>query len=164
MTTGTMTTHTLRASQFIARPPEDVFPFFAEPRNLSRITPSGMGFEFLSHDFEMRDGLEIDYRLRPLLGIPTTWRTGITQYDPPHRFADVQLRGPYHRWEHVHTFHEVEGGTLVEDDITYALPFGPLGDIVHGSMVRPRAGAHLPVPRTGHRGGPRDSRAMTRTR
>ena len=141
-----------------------MFPFFAEPRNLARITPSGMGFEFLSHDFEMRDGLEIDYRLRPLLGIPTTWRTGITQYDPPHRFADVQLRGPYRRWEHVHTFHEVEGGTLVEDDIAYALPFGPLGDLVHGWMVRPRAGAHLPVPRTGHRGGLRDSRATTRTR
>ena len=54
-----------------------------------------MGFEFLSDDFEMRDGLDIDYRLRPLLGIPVTWRTGITSYDPPHRFTDVQLKGPY---------------------------------------------------------------------
>ena len=73
-----MASHSLRARQFVGRPIEQVFDFFAEPRNLSRITPSGMGFEFLTFDFEMREGLEIEYRLRPLFGVPAKWRTRIT--------------------------------------------------------------------------------------
>ena len=131
-----MSAHVLRASQIIARPIEDVFQFFAEPRNLGRITPASMGFEFLSDDFQMRDGLNIDYRLRPLLGIPVSWRTGITSYDPPHRFTDVQLRGPYRQWEHTHTFESVEAGTRISDEIVYRLPLGPLGDIAHRLVVR----------------------------
>ncbi len=132
-----MTSHRLHASQFVARPLDEAFAFFAEPRNLARITPAGMGFEFRSHDLAMREGLVIDYRLRPLLGMPTDWRTEITAYDPPHSFVDVQLRGPYRRWEHVHRFTPVEGGTVVEDEVTYALPFGPLAAPVHRLLVRP---------------------------
>ncbi len=131
-----MSTHILRASQTIDRPIEDVFRFFAEPRNLARITPPSMGFEFLSDDFEMRDGLQIDYRLRPLLGVPVNWRTGITSFDPPHRFTDVQLKGPYRRWEHTHIFEAVDGGTRVSDTVEYQLPLGPLGDLAHRLVVR----------------------------
>ncbi len=132
-----MTTHQLRASQVVARPVDEVFAFFAEPRNLGRITPSSMGFEFLSSDFAMREGLTIDYRLRPLLGLPTEWRTEITAHDPPRSFADVQARGPYRRWEHVHRFTAVADGTLVEDEVTYELPLGPLASLPHRWLVRP---------------------------
>ncbi len=96
-----------------------------------------MGFEFRSDDFAMREGLVIDYRLRPHLGIPTGWRTRIDSYDPPHGFSDVQLRGPYRRWEHRHTFTALEGGTQVDDEVTYELPLGPLGAIAHRLLVRP---------------------------
>ncbi|MDL2334988.1 MAG: SRPBCC family protein, partial [Chloroflexota bacterium] len=131
-----MTTHRLSASQHIARPVEEVFSFFAEPRNLARLTPSSMDFAFLSDDFVMREGLTIEYRLRPLFGVPAKWRTLIAEYDAPHRFADVQLAGPYRRWEHRHTFTPVPGGTLVEDDVEYELPFGPLGALGHRWLVR----------------------------
>ena len=68
-----------------------------------------MGFEQLSTDLEMRAGLEIDHRIRPLLGVPMGWRSRIEAYDPPHGFVDVQVRGPYRRWEHRHTFTPVDG-------------------------------------------------------
>jgi uncharacterized protein YbjT (DUF2867 family)/ligand-binding SRPBCC domain-containing protein len=132
-----MPAHRLHASQFIRRPIEEVFSFFAEPRNLARITPSSMGFEFQSDDFEMREGLEIRYRLRPLFGVPVGWRTRIDAFDPPHGFRDIQLAGPYRRWEHSHAFRAVDGGTVVEDEITYELPLGPLGELGHGLVVRP---------------------------
>ena len=132
-----MTAHRLRVSQFVARPIDEVFGFFADPHNLGRITPGGMGFEFRSDDFAMREGLVIDYRLRPLLGIPTAWRTRVDSYDPPHGFSDVQLRGPYRRWEHRHTFAARDGGTQVDDEVTYELPLGPLGAIAHRLLVRP---------------------------
>lgn len=131
-----MSTHRLSASQFIARPIDEVFDFFSRPENLGRITPSSMGFEFLTDDREMRDGLVVRYRIRPLLGIPLTWTTKITAYEPPNRFQDVQLGGPYRSWEHTHTFEAVPGGTLVRDEIRYAVPLGPLGDLANALVVR----------------------------
>ena len=131
-----MATHRLVATQFVSRPRPDVFDFFSLPDNLARITPPGMRFEFLTEDRAMRPGLEIDYRLRPLFGIPLSWRTRIDEYDPPHSFTDVQLRGPYRRWEHRHTFEVADGGTLMTDEIEYELPLGPLGDLLNRLMVR----------------------------
>ncbi len=133
-----MTTHRLSASQFIARPIEDVFAFFARPENLGRITPPSMGVEFLTDDFEMRDGLEIRYRIRPVLGLPVTWVTRITDFHPPHRFVDRQLSGPYASWEHTHTFEPVEGGTVVHDEVAYEVPLGPLGEVANRLLVRPQ--------------------------
>ncbi len=134
-----MTDRRLIATQHIQRPMEEVFDFFAQPDNLGRITPGSMGFETRTEDRGMRDGLEIEYRIRPLLGIPMTWRSRIEAYDPPNGFRDVQLQGPYRRWVHDHTFESVDGGsgTLIRDDIRYAIPFGPLGDLVERFVVRP---------------------------
>lgn len=131
-----MSKHRLVTRQFIARPIADVFPFFAKAENLARLTPPSMRFEFLTDDLVMRPGLELDYRLRPLLGIPIKWRTRIDSYDPPNGFQDTQLRGPYAHWEHRHTFESVAGGTLMTDEIDYALPFGPFGDLVNRLVVR----------------------------
>ena len=131
-----MSTHRLVATQVVPRPLPEVFDFFATPDNLARITPSAMGFEFLTEDRAMRSGLLIDYKLRPLPFLPVSWRTRIDAYDPPNGFEDVQLRGPYRRWEHRHAFQAVDDGTLVTDEIEYELPFGPLGDLVNRLVVR----------------------------
>ena len=131
-----MSAHRLVARQLIPRPVDEVFAFFAEPENLRRLTPASMRFEFLTEDRTMREGLQIDYRLRPLLGIPVGWRTRIDRYDPPHGFSDTQLRGPYARWDHRHTFEAVDGGTLMTDEVDYEIPFGPLGDLVNRLAIR----------------------------
>src|SRR5690349_25053619 len=103
-----MTTHHLSATQLIPRPPDQVVPFFEDPRNLGRLTPASMGFEFLTDDFAMREGLEIRYRIRPLFGIPATWATTITEADPPRGFVDIQSKGPYRQWEHHHRFEAID--------------------------------------------------------
>jgi nucleoside-diphosphate-sugar epimerase/ligand-binding SRPBCC domain-containing protein len=131
-----MTTHRLRATLDVERPIEEVFAFFSRPENLGRITPPAMGFELRSRDLAMRDGLEIAYRVRPLLGIPAPWRSRVIDYDPPHGFGDLQLRGPYRRWEHRHTFAGEGDATRVSDEVTYELPLGPLGEVAHGLVVR----------------------------
>jgi uncharacterized protein YbjT (DUF2867 family)/ligand-binding SRPBCC domain-containing protein len=131
-----MAIHRLSASQFVARPIEEVFAFFSRPQNLGRMTPPSMRFEFLSDDREMREGLEIRYRIRPLLGIPMTWTGLIAEFVAPTRFVDVQVRGPYRHWEHTHTFEAVPGGTVIRDDIRYSLPLGPPGDLVNRLIVR----------------------------
>jgi NADH dehydrogenase len=133
-----MTTHRLRATLEVDRPIDEVFAFFSRPENLGRITPPAMGFELRSKDLAMRTGLEVEYRVRPLLGIPTTWRSLIADFDPPHSFRDVQLRGPYRRWDHRHTFVAQGDRTIITDEVTYELPLGPLGELAHRLVVRPQ--------------------------
>jgi ligand-binding SRPBCC domain-containing protein len=119
-------------------PPEDVFPFFAEARNLEQITPPWLSFYVLAqHPPEMGAGTVIDYRLR-LHGIPLRWRSEITVWEPPRRFVDVQRRGPYRLWEHEHLFLPKDGGTLVQDRVRYAVPGGSLlAPLVDRLLVRP---------------------------
>lgn len=131
-----MPRHRLQTSQVVDRPIDEVFAFFARPDNLGRITPPAMGFERRSTDDAMRAGLEIDYRIRPLLGIPMRWRSRIEAYDPPHGFTDVQVHGPYRRWSHEHRFTAVDGGTRIDDTVVYELPLGPLGTLAHHLVVR----------------------------
>ena len=126
-----MATHRLTAFQFIPRPIDEVFGFFAEPRNLTRLTPAGMGFRFLTKDFAMREGLEIEYRLTPLLSVPIHWKTVIDRYQSPFSFRDVQVEGPYRRWVHSHEFREADGGTWVEDEVEYELPLSAVGELGH---------------------------------
>lgn len=118
--------------------PATAFAFFAEPRNLARITPPWLGFRILgSEPPEMRRGAEIRYRIR-VAGIPLTWKTRITDYDPPFAFTDTQTAGPYRLWLHRHEFHADPQGTLVSDRVDYALPFGGAGRIVHRLFVERR--------------------------
>jgi ligand-binding SRPBCC domain-containing protein len=104
----------------------EVFPFFADAGNLDLLTPPWLRFEILTPPpIEMKVGALIDYRLR-LRRWPIRWRTRITEWQPPVRFVDEQLRGPYRQWIHEHTFAERDGGTLVGDRVRYAVPGGAL--------------------------------------
>ena len=100
--------------------PERVFAFFAEPRNLERITPPWLRFRIVGDPPSMEAGAQIHYRLR-LHGIPLGWHTEITDWSPPHRFVDVQRRGPFALWEHQHTFEATNGGTLMRDTVDYSM-------------------------------------------
>ncbi len=130
-----MADHVLETRVWLARPRPEVFAFFADPGNLARITPPWLGFRLLTPAPAMAAFTVLDYRIR-WLGVPLRWRTLIREWDPPARFLDVQVRGPYDRWEHRHLFLEERGGTWVEDRVTYRLPLGPLGRAVHALMVR----------------------------
>jgi ligand-binding SRPBCC domain-containing protein len=119
-----MTESSLHRSTFVARPRSEVFEFFSDPGNLELLTPPWLRFRILSpRPMEMRPGLRIDYRIR-LHGLPLRWRSEITVWEPPARFVDEQLRGPYRRWIHEHRFVERDGGTEVVDLVRYAVPGG----------------------------------------
>jgi ligand-binding SRPBCC domain-containing protein len=126
----------LHREQSVPRPRAEVFALFERPENLALITPASLGFQLLTPGpIEMRAGALIDYVIH-VLGLPVRWTTLIAAYEPPHRFVDVQLRGPYTFWHHTHTFAEADGRTRITDDVRYALPFGPLGVAVHALLVR----------------------------
>ncbi|MEZ5316387.1 MAG: SRPBCC family protein [Vicinamibacterales bacterium] len=123
--------HHLTARLELPLPLDRVFRFFGAAENLQRITPPELGFRILTPlPIEMRPGALIDYRIR-LFGLPLRWRTEITEWDPPHRFVDIQLRGPYREWTHTHTFEPTPDGrgTIIHDHVQYQLPLTPLGDL-----------------------------------
>jgi ligand-binding SRPBCC domain-containing protein len=130
------TFHTLRSEQWIPRPINEVFGFFADARNLEEITPPWLHFRILAMDSgAISEGTEIRYRLR-LHGIPIRWRTEIRHWNSPYRFVDVQTSGPYKLWHHMHRFEAHEGRTKMIDVVRYRLPFGALGRLVHALKVR----------------------------
>ena len=119
---------TLDTEHWLPRQPAAVFDFYADAFNLERLTPPWLRFEVVTAaPITMQAGAELDYRLR-LHGLSLKWRSRITVWDPPHRFVDEQLRGPYRRWLHEHTFTSHEGGTLVRDHVEYGIFGGWLAD------------------------------------
>lgn len=114
----------LEAAQWLPQPIEQVFAFFCNAMQLEQITPPWLNFKVLNPPAAgICQGTIIDYRLR-LHGIPLRWRSRIWAWEPPNRFVDEQLRGPYRRWIHEHRFEPVAGGTLCRDVVRYAVPGG----------------------------------------
>jgi ligand-binding SRPBCC domain-containing protein len=130
--------HTLRREQRLPRPIDEVFAFFADARNLEAITPPLLRFRVLTPEpIRMGPGALIRYRLR-VRRVPVGWLTVIREWDPPRRFVDEQLRGPYALWHHTHTFSALpdgEGATLMRDEVRYALPLGMLGELARRLFV-----------------------------
>ncbi len=126
----------LKVWQWVPRSREDVFPFFSEANNLGKITPEHLVFKIDKMTTEkIKKGSVIDYRLK-IHGLPIRWRSVIEDYIPPMRFTDTQVKGPYKRWTHLHRFTEISGGTLIQDDIVYKVPFGVLGDFLMGKLIK----------------------------
>ena len=132
-----MAIQTLRREQVLDAPPDAVFAFFADPLNLEAITPPLLRFAVVSPTpIAMGVGTFILYRLR-LHGVPVRWDTLIEAWDPPWRFVDVQVRGPYRVWHHTHELSALDGDrTLMRDTVRYALGFGALGALAHRLVVR----------------------------
>ena len=129
-------TRTLHRRQWIPRPLDDVFAFFERPENLAEITPPWLGFSLVTPGaLTMRSGLTIDYTVRAL-GRRTRWRSLIAEYHPPHGFRDVQVIGPYRRWDHRHRFSPEDGGTVIDDLVVYEPPLGALGALVDALVIR----------------------------
>jgi ligand-binding SRPBCC domain-containing protein len=123
--------HRFTAETLVARPRHEVFSFFADAENLERITPPELSFRIRTPlPISIREGALIDYRLG-LFGVPFTWKTRISRWEPETLFVDEQLSGPYAKWIHTHRFEDAPGGTLMRDEVLYRLPLFPAGELAH---------------------------------
>lgn len=131
-----MKPYELRDELFIPRPLEEVFALFDRPENLAKITPPWLSFSILTPTpIAMRVGAILDYAIQ-IGPISSRWRSIITTYEPPYRFVDEQLLGPYSYWHHTHAFQEVDGGTMATDIVRYLPPFGLFGRLAHFIFIR----------------------------
>jgi ligand-binding SRPBCC domain-containing protein len=127
----------LRFEQKIPTNIENVWNFISDPRNLKKITPSYMGFQITNEPIaeKMYAGMIIAYKVTPLLSIPMQWVTEITHVQEMEYFVDEQRIGPYTLWHHQHRISEIEGGTLMQDVVSYKPPFGPLGILANSLII-----------------------------
>ena len=131
-----MNVQILAREQRMPGSPTDVFEFFADARNLEAITPPLLRFRLVTPDpIAMGRGTLIRYRLR-VRGVPVSWLTEIKEWDPPHRFVDEQLKGPYALWHHTHTFEADGDETIMRDVVRYRVGFGALGAVADALVVR----------------------------
>ncbi len=130
--------YSLKAMQKIPADIHQVWDFFSNPANLSKITPDGMDFKIISqhHGGKLYAGQVIEYSVRPVLGIAMYWMTEITHVVKQQYFIDEQRFGPYSLWHHQHHFKEIENGVEMIDIVHYKLPFGWVGDIAHALFVK----------------------------
>ncbi len=126
----------LEREQRLPGAPADVFEFFADARNLEAITPPLLRFRLVTPDpIAIGRGTLIRYRLR-VHGVPVSWLTEITAWDPPAGFVDEQRKGPYALWHHTHSFQAAGEETIMRDVVRYRIGFGALGTLANALVVR----------------------------
>jgi hypothetical protein len=129
--------HILQRSQRVPVPAERAFGFYADAVNLEPMTPPWLHFRVTTPGpIAMGAGALLEYRLR-LHGFSIRWQTRIETWEPPLRFSDTRVRGPFSLWEHTHLF-EQDGDTVtvIHDRVRYAIPLGPLGGLARRLFVR----------------------------
>ena len=140
--------------QWLPCPVERVFRFFADPRNLERISPPESGARLIAARLVRPAGvsenthglagtgseLTISIRVLPPLPIRMIWKARIIEFEWNRYFRDVQVKGPFQRFDHRH---EVEAatrdgidGTRLQDIIEYSVGFGPAAYVLNPIIVR----------------------------
>ncbi len=117
----------LFVTTYLHRPAEEVYSFFADPRNLEVLSPPELGLRLVASEVKP-DAEYLDYSLR-VHGVPLLWRARILRRNPPEGFVDEQARGPFSLWHHTHTFTDEGYRVRMDDEVIYRLPLWPLGEI-----------------------------------
>ena len=130
---------------WVPRPLDETFSFFNTPKNLSKLMPPFMKFTLITPEpIVMKEGAVFDYKIK-LFGMPMRWQSYILNYNPPHQFVDIQLKGPHDYWHDEHSFFEQNGGTMITDRVSYQMPLGFIGSLADklvGSKINQKLFKH----------------------
>jgi len=130
-------------NQFVARSQiqataEDVFRWHAEPGALEKLTPPWESVEVEQRAPGIHNGDRGALRVR-FGPFRLRWVFEHRDYIEGRQFRDVQLSGPFRRWEHTHLFTpEGPGVCILEDRIDYEFPLGALGIFLAAWFVHPK--------------------------
>lgn len=132
---------TFQISSRVDTSPEELFAWHGRPGALQRLVPPFDPVRVLSSE-PAPDGNPIGDGARVLLRVgkgpfSVTWEALHSGYDPPHRFVDSQVRGPFSAWRHEHVVQpEDESAARIVDTVNYRLPLHALSGPIAGGFVR----------------------------
>ncbi len=142
--------HTLELEQWVPYPVEQVFDFFADPRNLPPLMPAwqkarivkaavipppapGSGRIPSGHEAGVGSRMTLTFRPVPLLPLRLRWEAEIEEFSWDEHFCDGQPNGPFAYWRHCHRLRaETRAGavgTIITDSVTFAFPLGAIGEL-----------------------------------
>jgi ligand-binding SRPBCC domain-containing protein len=130
--------YTLKVKQNLPLTKNEAWRFLSDPGNLQKITPNHMGFQITSNNVtdSMYPGQIITYKVSPFNGIKMNWVTEITYVKEGEYFVDEQRFGPYKMWHHEHFIQEVNNRVEMTDLVSYKIPFGVLGWLLHKLVIK----------------------------
>lgn len=115
---------------------EKAFEFHKDIHNLLKISPDNAKVKIERANLPLIKGSDIYLSFTKFLLLKTKWQIRIIEFDPPYKFADTQIKGPFKSWTHYHTFEEVKGRTKMTDKIEYEMPFGVFGKFLHNIFLK----------------------------
>ncbi len=116
-------------------PKEEVFDFHRRPDNLVEISPSFPKVELEEKGCLIQQGTRLNFRVSVLF-ITLRWVSQIQNFRENKFFVDVQIKGPFRTWWHIHEFRSVNHETELREKIYYELKWNKLGLILDAFFVR----------------------------
>lgn len=117
-----------------ATPPE-VYSFHEDPRNITKISPASLRVIKVECRVPARAGEEFRLVVSQF-GVPMEWVGFWEEAVPGERLVDGARKSPFLRWRHQHLFHAEGGGCVMTDRVSYALPWGALGRLLDGTVMK----------------------------
>jgi ligand-binding SRPBCC domain-containing protein len=109
--------------------PPTLFAWHARPGAFERLSPPWQHLRVLSRHGGIADGARVTLVLKhgPF---SVRWEALHRGFVDGVQFQDVQVSGPFKRWEHTHRVEATgDGRAMLVDRVDYALPLGPLGNL-----------------------------------
>ncbi|ACF12773.1 cyclase/dehydrase [Chloroherpeton thalassium ATCC 35110] len=127
--------HTLSFSVDIAAPCDAVFHFHDDVENLKQITPPEADLKILYAD-DPGKGQKVVLSIAQFGFLHMKWEVLITDYEPPFRMTDEQIKGPFHSWRQTRSFQSLSNAhTRLTDAVVYELPLQFFSDFFFGALV-----------------------------
>lgn len=113
-------------------PADEVFAWHTRPGAFERLSPPWRDVEVVRSSGSISPGSEVELKLRAFGPLSCRWLLRHGELVKNELFTDEQVRGPFRRWQHRHSFipHSDSLSTML-DEIDYSLPlyarpFSPL--------------------------------------
>lgn len=117
---------------------EALFAWHERPGAFERLTPAFAPARVVARSGGITDGSRVTLQV-PVGPVHTTWEMEHRGYVAGREFRDVQVAGPFARWEHVHRMEpQGETASVLDDRIAFSLPLPPFGELVAGHFTRDR--------------------------
>ena len=119
-----------------------LFDWHARPAAFARLAPPWERVKVASVVGAFGDGQRVTLRASLVGPVSKDWVAELFEVEPGRQFRDRQLRGPFAEWTHTHRFVPDGPDTSVLDDTAdYRLPFGGVGRLLGGGLVRGKLAA-----------------------
>ena len=131
-----MTDHIFEKTSPIEANAQELYEWHSRPGALPRLSPPWQQVRLRAGSTGLREGSRVVLELRSG-PFHRTWKAEHRNVRPGLGFEDVQLEGPFAKWEHTHEFRPIdETHSELRDHISYRLPVGALGNLAGKGFVR----------------------------